>query len=136
MYHRQTLPDEHPRIVISDDEGEGSSPPPEHHGVLSKWTNYIHGWQNRYMVLKNGTLSYYKTETDTTVGCRGAICISKANIKAHDLDECRFDVALNDCVWYLRSESAEERQKWIEALEAHKVSQFLSISFGFQYKIR
>lgn len=29
-------------------------------GTLSKWTNYIHGWQDRFIVLKDGTLSYYK----------------------------------------------------------------------------
>lgn len=29
-------------------------------GYLSKWTNYIHGWQPRFIVLKDGTLSYYK----------------------------------------------------------------------------
>ena len=29
-------------------------------GNLSKWTNYLHGWQDRYIVLRDGTLSYYK----------------------------------------------------------------------------
>lgn len=33
---------------------------PELKGYLSKWTNYIHGWQPRFIVLKDGTLSYYK----------------------------------------------------------------------------
>lgn len=33
---------------------------PELRGYLSKWTNYIHGWQPRFIVLKDGTLSYYK----------------------------------------------------------------------------
>lgn len=50
-------------------------------GVLSKWTNYIHGWQCRFIVLKDGTLSYYKSEQDTSFGCRGAISIFKATIK-------------------------------------------------------
>lgn len=27
-------------------------------GYLSKWTNYIHGWQPRFMVLQDKTLSY------------------------------------------------------------------------------
>lgn len=27
-------------------------------GYLSKWTNYIHGWQPRYMMLQDKTLSY------------------------------------------------------------------------------
>jgi hypothetical protein len=29
-------------------------------------------------------------------------------------------VAVNDCVWYLRANSVEEREKWICALEAHR----------------
>jgi collagen type IV alpha-3-binding protein len=53
---------------------------PELLGVLSKWTNYLHGWQDRYIVLKDGTLSYYKSENDTAFGCRGAVSLSKANI--------------------------------------------------------
>ena len=58
--------------------------PPELHATLTKWTNYIHGWQNRYIILKNGTLSYYKSENDTHVGCRGSISIRKANIEVSE----------------------------------------------------
>lgn len=50
-------------------------------GYLSKWTNYIHGWQQRYIVLKNAQLSYYKSEQESELGCRGAISLYKAVIK-------------------------------------------------------
>lgn len=50
-------------------------------GTLCKWTNYIHGWQDRFIVLKDGTLSYYKCESELNFGCRGAISIHKATIK-------------------------------------------------------
>lgn len=30
-------------------------------------------------------------------------------------------MSVNDSVWYLRADDPEERQKWIEALEAYKV---------------
>lgn len=56
-------------------------------GVLSKWTNYIHGWQDRYIVLRNGTLSYYKSEQESDCGCRGALWLSKATIKVCLLDK-------------------------------------------------
>jgi collagen type IV alpha-3-binding protein len=52
-------------------------------GYLCKWTNYIHGWQPRYIVLKDGTLSYYKSEEDSDLGCRGAISLHKATIKVN-----------------------------------------------------
>ena len=89
-------------------------------GTLSKWTNYIHGWQDRYFSLKEGTLVYYKSQLETDFGCRGAITIDKATIKSHDLDEMRFDVSVSDCVWYLRATSIEDRQRWIDALEVAK----------------
>lgn len=54
---------------------------PEMHGTLSKWTNYIHGWQDRYIALKDGTLSYYKSENETAFGCRGAVSLVKAVIQ-------------------------------------------------------
>lgn len=47
---------------------------------LFKWTNYIHGWQERYIVLKDGVLSYYKSETETQYGCRGAIALKQSAI--------------------------------------------------------
>ena len=29
-------------------------------GSLFKWTNYLSGWQNRFVVVERGTLSYYR----------------------------------------------------------------------------
>ncbi|KAM9743847.1 ceramide transfer protein-like isoform 2-T3 [Menidia menidia] len=89
-------------------------------GVLSKWTNYIHGWQDRWVVLKNNTLSYYKSEDEREYGCRGSLCLSKAVITPHEFDECRFDISVNDSVWYLRAEDPEHRLRWIESIELHR----------------
>lgn len=44
---------------------------PHREGVLSKWTNYLSGWQNRWIVLRAGALSYYKSEEDKDKFCRG-----------------------------------------------------------------
>lgn len=41
-------------------------------------------------------------------------------LQPHQFDECRFDVSVNDSVWYLRAESEEERQNWTDAIEAHR----------------
>ncbi|XP_074388138.1 ceramide transfer protein-like isoform X2 [Zonotrichia albicollis] len=86
----------------------------------SRWTNYIHGWQDRWVVLKSNTLSYYKSEDETEYGCRGSICLSKAVITPHDFDECRFDISVNDSVWYLRAQDPDHRQQWVDAIEQHK----------------
>lgn len=49
-------------------------------GSLNKWTNYLHGWQERYVVVAEGILSYYKNEFDTQYGCRGSISLHKAKV--------------------------------------------------------
>ena len=63
---------------------------------------------------------YYRSESETDYGCRGAISVSKAVVAKHDLDELRFDVSVGDCSWYLRASSVEEREKWVTALESFK----------------
>ncbi|ELT89655.1 hypothetical protein CAPTEDRAFT_22682, partial [Capitella teleta] len=109
---------------LSDDEEnddfDDENQLPELAGTLCKWTNYIHGWQDRYFVLKDGALSYYKSENETGFGCRGAVSLSKVGLSPHEFDDCRFDVGVNDCVWYLRARSSEERSHWINAIDIHR----------------
>lgn len=76
----------------NSDESENESvtalanaPEPDLKGYLSKWTNYLHGWQPRFIVLKNRTLSYYKDEDESDFGCRGSISLQKAKIKVSHL---------------------------------------------------
>lgn len=40
--------------------------------------------------------------------------------QSHEFDECRFDVAVNNCVWYLRAENPEDKMHWIEVLQSYK----------------
>ncbi|KAL2079689.1 hypothetical protein ACEWY4_025433 [Coilia grayii] len=103
-----------------EDQDPELGQPVEFGGVLSKWTNYIHGWQDRWVVLRKNTLSYYKSEHEREFGCRGSLCLSKAVITPHEFDECRFDISVNDSLWYLRAEDPEHRQQWIESIELHK----------------
>ena len=63
----------------SDDLGD-SRHPSVLAGTLSKWTNYIHGWQDRYFLLENGIISYFKSESEMSIGCRGSVSLSKAVI--------------------------------------------------------
>ncbi|PFX23451.1 Collagen type IV alpha-3-binding protein [Stylophora pistillata] len=114
---------------LSDEEDDdldcSNSQPqlPELQGTLSKWTNYLHGWQERWVVLSGGTLSYYKSEFDTAFGCRGSMSVAKATIQPHEFDECRFDVSVNDCMYYLRAPDMDLRQKWVDGLEAVKAAE-------------
>lgn len=38
----------------------------------------------------------------------------------HEIDECRFDIGVSDCVWYLRAPSVEECRRWVNAIQEHK----------------
>ena len=53
---------------------------PSMKGCLNKWTNYLHGWQERYFVVAEGVLSYYKSEFDTQFGCRGSVSLQKSKV--------------------------------------------------------
>ena len=76
------MSDEHSLSVSDEDDEEiGQGKVIEKEGYLSKWTNYIHGWQDRYVVLHNGTIAYYKSEYDRELGCRGSLSLGKAVIE-------------------------------------------------------
>lgn len=43
--------EDHVGVVAVNEVNSGA--PQEISGTLSKWTNYIHGWQDRYIVVKD-----------------------------------------------------------------------------------
>lgn len=42
-------------------------------------------------------------------------------LQSHEFDECRFDVSVNNCVWYLRAENPEDKTNWVDVLQSYKV---------------
>ncbi|XP_077673172.1 ceramide transfer protein isoform X6 [Eretmochelys imbricata] len=46
--------------------------------------------------------------------------VARGHATPHDFDECRFDISVNDSVWYLRAQDPDHRQQWIDAIEQHK----------------
>nr|XP_039251788.1 ceramide transfer protein-like isoform X1 [Styela clava] len=122
------MSDSHPSLNASEEEDEfvsHSTDLPSFKGILSKWTNYIHGWQDRYVTCGDGTLSYYRSANETEYGCRGSMSLAKAAVSCHEFDKCRFDVAINDSVWYMRAPDETTRQQWIETIEANKDNGYL-----------
>lgn len=82
-------------IDISDEDASDDEPRlrlPVTSGHLNKWTNMLHGWQERYFVLKDGVLSYFRNADDVAEGCRGAIRLKNAQVQPHPYDDCRIDV--------------------------------------------
>ena len=71
----------------SNDEEDGYEMElPSIKGSLNKWTNYLHGWQERYFVVGEGILSYYKSEFDTQFGCRGSVSLHKSKVLVSHVD--------------------------------------------------
>ena len=65
------------------EEGENadtSSCTPQKLGTVAKWTNYLSGWQDRYLVVRDGIMSYYRSEMDLQYGCRGSLSLHKISI--------------------------------------------------------
>eukprot|EP00039_Didymoeca_costata_P007341 m.98739 g.98739 ORF g.98739 m.98739 type:complete len:655 (-) comp13645_c2_seq1:2039-4003(-) len=97
---------------FSDDE---KSKLPQKEGPISKWTNYLHGWQDRFLVLKEGTLSYFKSKRERKI-CRANINIFEAEVSKHEFDPHRFDIRIGDQAFYLRASTPSEREAWVNAI--------------------
>lgn len=126
-----SLSDEDNENEGGGDDAVGATSPESdisYEGTLSKWTNYLHGWQTRYLVLRDGTLTYFKSEFDTGFGCRGSVSVTKASIEVHEFDDCRFDVNVGDSVYYLRAANLDDRQKWVDVLECAKQTESGNVS--------
>jgi collagen type IV alpha-3-binding protein len=42
-------------------------------------------------------------------------------LQLHEFDELRFDVRAHDCTYFLRAATVEEKEAWVESIEANKV---------------
>ncbi|CAI8021088.1 Pleckstrin homology domain-containing family A member 8 [Geodia barretti] len=91
-------------------------------GTLCKWTNYMSGWQQRWVVLDGSTLAYYLAATEVHQGCRGSFKVTSCDIHVHPTDHLRFDIVMpgGRQVLYLKASSTVERQQWVVALGTSK----------------
>ena len=90
-------------------------------GALWKWTNYVSGWQLRWFVLDYGVLSYYKSQDDIKLGCRGSVKMGCCDVTAQVGDALRINLKFPpDQYMYIRATTAGERQQWLVALGSSK----------------
>ncbi|RNA08157.1 oxysterol-binding 1 isoform X4 [Brachionus plicatilis] len=90
-------------------------------GHLLKWTNYIKGYQRRWISINNGLLSYFRSPNEMDHTCRGAINLANATIHQNE-DGVSFIVSngTSNQTFHLRASNEIEKQKWINALELAK----------------
>ncbi|KAM4631151.1 oxysterol-binding protein-related protein 10 isoform 2-T2 [Polymixia lowei] len=90
-------------------------------GVLSKYTNLIQGWQNRYFVLEPelGQLQYFVSEQGKSQKPRGSLPLIGASVTPSDEAPHMFIVnSVNGELYKLRASNAKEQQFWISQLQA------------------
>ncbi|XP_078573823.1 oxysterol-binding protein-related protein 9-like isoform X10 [Branchiostoma floridae x Branchiostoma japonicum] len=109
-------------------------------GPLSKWTNVMKGWQYRWFVLDDSTglLSYYTSKDKMMRGARrGCVRLKGARIGTEDKtnphdpghmfagavigiddeDDSTFTINCDGKTFHFQARDADERERWISALE-------------------
>uniref|UniRef100_A0A1A7WU08 Oxysterol-binding protein n=2 Tax=Iconisemion striatum TaxID=60296 RepID=A0A1A7WU08_9TELE len=90
-------------------------------GVLSKYTNLLQGWQNRYFVLDPdlGQLQYFVNEQGKNQKPRGSLPLIGASVTTSDEAPYMFVVnSVNGELYKLRAADAKEQQFWMSQLQA------------------
>ncbi|XP_077100105.1 oxysterol-binding protein-related protein 10 isoform X2 [Siphateles boraxobius] len=90
-------------------------------GVLSKYTNLIQGWQNRYFVLDPdvGQLHYFVHEQGRSLKPRGSLPLIGASVTTSDEAPHMFVVSsANGELFKLRAVDASEQQMWMRQILA------------------
>nr|XP_054601049.1 oxysterol-binding protein-related protein 10 isoform X2 [Nothobranchius furzeri] len=90
-------------------------------GVLSKYTNLLQGWQNRYFVLDPdlGQLQYFVNEQGKNQKPRGSLPLIGASVTTCDETPYMFIVnSVNGELYKLRAADAKEQQFWMSQLQA------------------
>uniref|UniRef100_A0A4X2LJ59 Oxysterol-binding protein n=1 Tax=Vombatus ursinus TaxID=29139 RepID=A0A4X2LJ59_VOMUR len=89
-------------------------------GVLSKYTNLLQGWQNRYFMLdfESGILQYFVNEQSKNQKPRGALSLAGAIVSLSDEAPHMLVVhSANGEVYKLRAADAKEKQCWVTQLQ-------------------
>ncbi|XP_037381551.1 oxysterol-binding protein-related protein 10 isoform X4 [Talpa occidentalis] len=108
-------------VAASPSGGGGRRKEPALEGVLSKYTNLLQGWQNRYFVLDfdAGILQYFVNEQSKHQKPRGALSLSGAIVSLSDEAPHMLVVyAASGEMYKLRAADAKERQFWVTQLRA------------------
>ncbi|XP_075820362.1 oxysterol-binding protein-related protein 10 isoform X2 [Microtus pennsylvanicus] len=108
-------------VAASPSGGGGRRREPALEGVLSKYTNLLQGWQNRYFVLdfEAGLLQYFVNEQSKHQKPRGVLSLSGAIVSLSDEAPHMLVVySANGEMYKLRAADAKERQFWVTQLRA------------------
>ncbi|XP_072297644.1 oxysterol-binding protein-related protein 1-like isoform X2 [Eucyclogobius newberryi] len=117
--------DEIRQILAACQQEEVNNGVPKIEGALWKSSRLL-GWRSHWVVIKEGTLSWYHTQEDATAGVRkqGCTSLSHAYCMVKPWDHCFFMLRCSDgAVLNFKVSSTihsiTKRKKWLEAIDAH-----------------
>ncbi|KAK5919585.1 hypothetical protein CgunFtcFv8_023461 [Champsocephalus gunnari] len=94
-------------------------------GPLWKSSRFL-GWRSHWLVIEDGTLSWYPRKADALAGVRKQGCksLTKAYCMVKPWDHCFFMLkCFDDTVHYFKvsskTDSVATRKRWLDAFEAH-----------------
>ncbi|KAF4081758.1 hypothetical protein AMELA_G00164840 [Ameiurus melas] len=104
-----------------EEEEEEGGQRPQLEGVLSKYTNLIQGWQNRYFVLDEdlNQLQYFVNEPGRSQKPRGTLPLIGASVSVSDEAPHMFVVSsANGELFKLRAVDGREQQLWMSHIQS------------------
>ena len=113
-------------------------------GKLLKWTNYIHGWQERNCILKGAIFSYYIPNSESHMP-KGRVHLAISTIKENlnnneNLSEedknsdLGFEINTGSTVYFFKANNIEDKNNWIKIIKRNKVEAEKNIKEYFDKK--
>ncbi|XP_018532081.1 oxysterol-binding protein-related protein 1 isoform X1 [Lates calcarifer] len=117
--------DELKHIVAAYQDKDVNSGVQKIEGPLWKSSRFL-GWRSHWVVIEDGTLSWYPRQADALAGVRKQGCksLTRAYCMVKPWDHCFFMLrCFDDTVHYFKvpskTNSVATRKKWLDAFEAH-----------------
>ncbi|GIY83075.1 uncharacterized protein CG43867 [Caerostris darwini] len=89
----------------------------EKSGYLTKLGGKFKTWRRRWFVLKNGTLSYYKSQTDVNRKPQGQIVLDNVCRVNRAEGAATFEISTGKRTYYLTADSISMMEEWIKVLQ-------------------
>eukprot|EP00095_Tigriopus_kingsejongensis_P006145 maker-scaffold730_size105374-snap-gene-0.17 protein:Tk06145 transcript:maker-scaffold730_size105374-snap-gene-0.17-mRNA-1 annotation:"AGAP001935-PA" len=89
----------------------------EKSGYLTKLGGKIKSWKRRYFVLKNGTLSYWKSLHDTHRKPQGLITLDESCRVSRTEGSNTFEIATSSKTFYMTADSHSLVEEWVRVLQ-------------------
>ncbi|XP_035206715.1 uncharacterized protein CG43867-like isoform X2 [Stegodyphus dumicola] len=102
--------------TLSSDDARKKEPL-EKSGYLTKLGGKFKTWRRRWFVLKNGALSYYKSQADVNRKPQGQIVLDNVCRVNRAEGAATFEISTGKRIYYLTADSIVMMEEWIKVLQ-------------------